>query len=702
MNKAILISATLAFAAPGIGHSADVPRDSGPNGVTTHSDSPGDVEEAFPTGPEKLDTTRISAAPSPGAAASTASAPPQRKLPPGLDARNRILSVNMESLPLPKFIDEVLGEVLKVNYQVAPEVSSQDALVTLRTPEPVSAVTLYEIAEQVLGEYGVAIEYDGKLVQVQTIQTAASQRPPILISGRASPDVPVTHRPVFQLVDLRIVRAADAASWLETLFGDRVTVAEDTRNNSLLVSGNPSDVAAATRSLVAFDAPSMRGRTSQRIDPAFLAPDVLADRLIELLGAQGFAAAKGLGIPASVVLVPVREANALFVFANGDEAMRLTLDWAKEIDRPTAGGGEKGFFYYQVKNTSARDLLSVLGNQGQGVEGEAAVAQPAANQTARPTEGGTSVVAGRGRVILDSPRNGLIFEGSASEWERMLPLIRQLDREPRQVMVEVTIAEVTVDGEQDFGLGWFAKNGFGRFNGRLNVGSLAPSSGSSASTGSGLNYILDVAGQNRAALRAFASDSRVNILSTPTLLVRSGEEANIDVGTEVPTISSQTASSQQTDGTSNLLQTVQYRRTGILLNITPTIYSDDRVDLAIQQEVSEALPLADDSTAGSPSIFNRSIKTSLSLRDGGSVVLGGLRSTRNSTSSSGVPILKNIPGIGAAFRSSGTSQNRTELVVMIVPYIIGSNDDARDISDRVLRSMPALDVSHERGEENSR
>src|SRR5690606_21344924 len=159
-----------------------------------------------------------------------------------------------------------------------------------------------------------------------------------------------------------------------------------------------------------------------------------------------------------------------------------------------------------------------------------------------------------------------------------LPLIRQMDKEARQVMIEMTIAEVTLDDNEEFGVSWFAKGDAGRFNGNINFGTL-PIAG--ATGGNGLTYLLDVAGESRAMLKAFADDSRVSILSTPRLMVKSGEEATIDVGTEVPTITARQTSPQQVDGNTGLLQSIQYRKTGIILSIKPTVYSEDRVDIEL-------------------------------------------------------------------------------------------------------------------------
>ena len=142
--------------------------------------------------------------------------------------------------------------------------------------------------------------------------------------------------------------------------------------------------------------------------------------------------------------------------------------------------------------------------------------------------------------------------------------------------------------------------------------------------------------------------------------------------TEVPTITARQTSPQQTDGNTGLLQSIQYRKTGIILSVKPTVYSDDRVDIELNQEVSEALPLGADDTTGSPSIFNRSVKTSLSLRDGGSIVLGGLMSNRTTTSGNGIPYLKDVPLVGNLFKSQSHKKNKTELVLMIVPYFVAN------------------------------
>ncbi len=207
-----------------------------------------------------------------------------------------------------------------------------------------------------------------------------------------------------------------------------------------------------------------------------------------------------------------------------------------------------------------------------------------------------------------------------------------------------------------------------------------------------MTYLLDVAGETRLRLFALADENRVSVLSSPKLMVKSGQEASIDVSTEIPTLSSTTASDQQTGGTSNILQSVEYRRTGIILNVLPIVYSDNRIDLDIRQEVSEALALLPNPAIPSPAILNRSVSTSLSLRDGSSILIGGLMRQEETEGETGIPWAKNIPVLGNLFKTSNKRKSKTELIVMIVPYIIESDDQASEVTRSIVRRLENVDL----------
>lgn len=609
------------------------------------------------------------------------------------DLPNMPVRINVQDLPINILANEVFNTILGLNLNIDPQVAALEELVTLNSQKDLRPIELFQLTRQVLAEYGVAVEFEGGLVNLRLAPQGGSAVPPLIVSGRALPEVPLSHRPIFQLIELEVVRSGDAVRWLATLFGTELKVTEETARNAILINGRPSQVRQAIEALRVFDRPLMRGRVSTRLEPAFLNAEELSNRLTEVLNLQGYSANRNAGSPASVIILPIAAANSVIIFATSQDTMNYATSWARELDRPSEHGGADSMFYYQVRNTKADEIASVLTSSLLGSQGSnpAQPGAPSGGDGAAPRPAVSMRTSSGASIMVDEPRNALIYQGDPAQWERMLTLIRQMDRAPRQVMIEVTIAEVSLNDDLEYGLSWFAKHGWGRFDGRIFKG---PGSGGAppGASGNGLSYLIDVAGQNRLALTAFANDNRVSILSTPRLLVKSGSEANIDVGTEVPTVTMTTTSNQQSDGNTNLLQSVQYRKTGIILNIKPTIYSEDRIDLDISQEVSEALPLEGGETANSPSIFNRSLNTSLSLRDGGSVVMAGLISNTTTNTDSGIPFIKDVPLLGNLFKNKSIKRGRTELVLLIVPYIVETQDQVSDLSRAVIERFELLDL----------
>jgi len=616
------------------------------------------------------------------------------------------VSVNVQDVPVPAFANEVFGNLLGMNVSMTAQVSALQDLVTLRTQSRQAPRALFQLARQILGEYGVVVNVEGDLVKLETVASGTVTTPPLIISGRTLPQVPTSHRPIFQLVELNVVSSNDASRWLTTIFAQDLQVTEQVARNALLISGRPSQVQQAVEALQVFDRPLMRGRISIRLEPAFISASELAGHLTEVLNVQGYATQRGVS-PASIIVLPIAAGNALLIFAATQEALDYAVAWARELDRPNQQAGTKSLFYYQVKNTRASELATVLsggdvsadssrGGAAAGVNATPAATAPRTRTASR--SGGVSQqggVLGDGRLQIDEPRNAIIYQGDPAQWERILTLIRQIDRSPRQVMIEVTIAEITLTNSQETGVDWFATNGFGRFNGSIWSGGGAGGEGG-GSGGPGLTWLLDIGGQSRAMLRTLAQDSKVNILSNPRLLVKSGSEATFEVGDEIPTVSMTTSSGNQTEGTSNILQAIQYRKTGVLLTVTPTVYSGNRVDLDVSQEVSqasnEAPPVSTAASTASPTIRNRSISTSLTLSDGQSVVMGGLMSQDQSDANTGIPGLRKIPLLGHLFKSTRKVMEKRELVLIIVPYIIEDDDQAAALSQSIIDGFEFIDL----------
>ena len=602
------------------------------------------------------------------------------------------IAINVASLPLPEFINEVFGNQLGLSYHLDPRLEDKKDLVTLNIENPLSPKDLYRTVQTVLTAYGVALRNDNGLIRVEFSPAGESTEPPILVSGRALPTVPATHRPVFYLMDMNVVQAQRAVGWLAQAFeGQKVKFSSDPERNAVWIRGSLDVVKQAVEVVKLVDQPLMRGRYSIRVEPRYLGADKLAVRLMEMLQAQGYYAS--IGKPGAISLFTIEETNSIIVFANDQNALDYVEEWVEELDKPLKQTKGDSVFYYEVKNTSAQDVADAInqlrtGGAGIGAgagaaanaaTGGAAGASPAAATGAAGNRRGGGSTAERGQLVVDLGRNALLFYGSNEEWVTMLPAIEKLDQRPLQVLIEVIVAEVTLSDSFSFGIDWAINNvGSDLFDGAT-PDSIAISNG-------GLTlFPISSSGYTRAVLQLLATDSRVNILQTPRVLVKSGQEATINVGNDVPII----GSSQSSQEGNTIAQAIQYRKTGNTLSVKPVIYAGGEVDLELTQELSSSIPDPNNAT-GSPTIFTRRISTALSIEDGGSVLVGGLIDTSENEGENRVPILGDLPLIGQLFTSTAKSTSRTELMILIAPYVVGTTNDAKAVTEAFKKRLTLI------------
>ena len=188
-------------------------------------------------------------------------------------------------------------------------------------------------------------------------------------------------------------------------------------------------------------------------------------------------------------------------------------------------------------------------------------------------------------------------------------------------------------------------------------------------------------------LSLFHQASRVSIRSIPRLMVKSGATANIEVGNEIPVVSQYADEGTQIGGSTNVLQRVDYRKTGVSLEIKPVVQANGLVDIEVSQQLSEARATAATSLEGSPTILNRQIATSLTLRDGGSLLMGGLISDSSSSGRTGVPGLDRVPVLGRLFRSETAQNDRTELLFLVIPYVVADHEEGWELTERIKEQL---------------
>ncbi len=588
------------------------------------------------------------------------------------------ITVAFDQMPLPNFVQAVYGLILKKTYSMDPQVASRKDLVTLRASTLQTPAQIENAARLLLKTYGVAVSDLGAGNYRITPDNTQTGYAPEILRGRALPEVPLALRPIYQLVELQAVRSSELVGWLTKIFGTKVSIIDDANNNTLILSGQADDVTAVLSAIQVLDQPLMKGRQSQRINPVFWSADELAKKLVDMLTAEGYRAINSSSGQYPINLIPIPGINALIVFAADPAVMQHISDWATDFDKPNLSRGSGGgYFTYKARYTNAENLATTM----KAVLGEAQPA-PVQNIPVGAVVVGPSIpVAKPGRVIVNAATNTLIFQNSDQNHTQLLNLLQELDKPAKSALIEVTVAEVTLDDTNQLGVEWaFGASGANYVGGTL--AGVALGNAGLAVTGLGIGTggltvaRLGSAGDLRAMLNLLATSTKANVLSSPRILARNGEAATIQVGSEIPTINMQQTNAAT--GGVGVLQSVEYRKTGIILTVKPIIYSGDRIDLDVTQEVSDSTKVG---VAGSPIIDTRKVDTHLSLKDGTPVLLGGLISQNNSRSETGVPFLKDIPVAGQLFRTNTDHLAKTEMLVLITPYIVADDHDAQEITD---------------------
>jgi len=607
----------------------------------------------------------------------------------------RSVQASLPPQSLPQFIDTVFGQVLKTPYFTGPNVASRREIVSLRGSVATSSRAFFAMTQAALRDYGLVVTIEGGAVRIVEDPNLVNQTP-LFVRDRAMPETPEPSRPVVQFFELKALDVKSVMALLNEAYPNRGKVKFTPREdlNTLVITGNAREVAAAAAVVDQIDRARFADGQIARVEPVFWSAERLADAVVQALKAEGYNV--GLGADAAkdpVVFLPLPFSNDILIFSNRKDVYDRALAWIDKLDKPAAFGDQEGVFVYEVENTSASELGALIAQSA--TESSAGAATTPIRRTTL-TRGNSPIVqtqsspgVGAGKVTVDAAGNRLIFRGTPTEFERAHAVMVALDTPAQQVLIEVTIAEVRLTDETRFGIDWLLNQ---TSNGdALSVNTRGGSSRQNGGLGATLSHAFP-RGTVVAALNAFAQNNNVNILSTPRLMARSGSEAQILIGNDVPIITSQRAADQQTGGNTDVLQTVQYRQTGVILSVKPTVYGDDRVDIDLYQEVSDR---SNDAVVGiaSPTITNRSVSTKLSLREGTTAVIGGLIQDNFGRKQVGLPLLKDAPLVGQAFRSDELNGVKSELLILVTPYIMRNDDQMGATAatysasiDRLLRS----------------
>src|SRR5262249_28003460 len=286
------------------------------------------------------------------------------------------------------------------------------------------------------------------------------------------------------------------------------------------------------------------------------------------------------------------------------------------------------------------------------------------------------------RIEADEAHNALLISSSAKDYELIRQVLEGIDVPPLQVLIEVTVAEVTLNDKLNYGVEYFIKSG--RTASLLttsNLAAIAP-----ATPGFAFSWVTGNF-QPQAILNLLSEVTQLNVISTPRLLVLSNQTARLQVGDVVPIIT-QSATSTVTSNPL-VLNNVTYKETGVVLEVTPRVNAGGFVTMDVNQSVSDVVNTTT-SNIDSPTIRQRRLTSTISVKNGEAILLGGLIQQTSDRDASGIPVLNEIPGVGALVGTRKSRAARTELIMLMTPHVIGNEDAARNVTARVEREFEAV------------
>ena len=629
----------------------------------------------------------------------TVKAPAQ--LPISMEAGGNI-TLNFEGADLREVVRTILGDILKENYIVDPRVGGT---ITLRTAKPIPKSAAMHTLEEALRMNGAVMIREGDGV-FRIVPSAAAGK------GNATPQLVETGKPLpggysIQIVPLKHIGVADMAKILEPLAGETSSVRIDPLRNLLILSGTQLQLKHMLETIDMFDVDWISGMSVGLFTLQSVDVKTVTGELEKLFGDKNLGPLAG-----AIRVVPIERLNALLVVTPQAKYLEQARTWIERLDRPGAGGGGRRLYVYPVQNGKAENLATLLNDafSGKGTQAKAMSspelapgAVPAEVKSAEPSQANgkevrpaaslTSATAGSGgsvglpqdvRVIADKDNNALLILASPADYESIESAIRKLDVAVRQVLVEVTIAEITLKDELKYGLEWYFNNG-ARINGKLDTGL-----GGITALVPGFSYSwVSKAADVGAVLNALATDSKLKIISSPHITVADNQTAKIQVGDRVPTIS-QTQSVASTTTDTGIISTIQYIETGVMLSVTPRVNAGGQVTMEINQEVSNATPTT---TSGidSPTIQERTAESTVTVKSGETIILAGLIREEKNKATEGLPLLAQIPLIGGLFGTQSWGDNRTELILLITPRVLIDTQNAADITEEYRSRIKGLE-----------
>ena len=628
------------------------------------------------------------------------------------------VEVNFDGAEVREVARVILGDILGLPYSVDPRVQGQ---VMLSSGGPLPEQDLLPLLETVLRSFDAALLRSGGSYN---IVPAAELHGPAEVTPLGGGNLRVSPGFGLSVVPLRYISAQTAAQLVQPLVPRADDIRVDASRNILLFSGTGAERQNVVETLADLDVDWLAGKSIGIFPLAYSTPEAVVPELDALFTPP---VDQTVGpAPALVRFMPIARLNAVLAISSSGEQMREIQTWIARLDRGRTVTMQ--YYVYPLKHALAEDIARVLNETfGTGDSGgspstsspfaSALAARPASDQsvaeqgsspavespvpfgsepglgTPSDLSGGSSGGGSGGtgvKIVANRSNNSLLIRATPKVYESIEATLRRLDTPPLQVIIEATIAEVTLNDALRYGVQYFLQFGSVRmgFNSESTgntLGSMFP-----VPTVPGFNFFA-TPGNSAIAIDALSRVTSVKVLSSPSVVVQDNSAAVLTVGDEVPVIT-RTAVSVETSVDAPVVNNVEYRDTGVILEVKPRINTDQTVSLDVAQEVSRVATVSPGTDVNplTPTFTQRKITSRVNVTSGQTVVLGGLIQESEERGRSKIPVLGDIPIVGELFGSTDVSSGRTELIVFITPRVIRNAEDARDVSEELRSRLRSL------------
>ena len=619
---------------------------------------------------------------------------------PSVDTTPGDVTLNFDGTDIREVVKVILGDLLQVNYVLDPGVQG---VASLQTGRPLRRDHLIPTLETLLRMNNAALVNRGGTYEVVPMAKA--------IQGKVVPQLGESSRALpegysVQVVPLRYIGADEMSKILQPLAPEGSIIRVDNLRNMLVIAGSSPEVGNLLDTIRVFDVDWMSGLSVGFFTLDYATAGDVVTQLDSLLADEGGNPFKGL-----FRFIPVESANSILVVSPQEKYLMQAENWIERLDLAEATGeGSHRLYVYRVKHGDAENLADILtklfsgdGGGGGRVGGVAPGLRQASAESGQGDGGvGTGRQARRSAVastvelssavsiVADVINNSLLIKSNPRDFKKILDALKQLDLVPLQVLVEATIIEIELSGNLQYGVQWNFKGRSGSydFNSTLD-GSLDDATGSGfGSVFPGFNWTAVLRPDTvRATLSALAAEGRLNVLSSPSVMVLDNQTAEIQVGEQVPVATSQ---QQGTAVTDRVVNQIEYRDTGVQLSVKPRVTPGGLVQMEIEQEVSTVTE-TDSSSLDSPTFKTRNITSNVAVRSNQAVVLGGLIQDTSQEGNQGIPGLYSLPVVGPLFGQRTKKADRTELVVVLTPRVIANDADVKAVTEDFREKLKGLE-----------